>query len=1057
MATSISGSIYFSGLDGSGNDWAQTLEQLKQIESINLTRLEAWKSDWNIRYQGFTQIIDAVSTARTELSALKDRNNFISKLVSSSKENIVTGTATADAVDSQHTINVKQVANNAVWANVGHKFQNKDDVINTTDHNIDFKYTYAGKDYSISVPPNTTLDSFINLVNNDKENPGIKASLIQTSGGYYFQIAGKESGKANSLVIHSNELLGFDNSGVNSIWQSNDAIEGDATFTDPSTIAYDFVMKDGKTVTINMNGNSTLDEFVTKVNGRLGADTASIDPATGELKFKNVQAVVRRDATNTDKDKIYQAGYVRVEAGDYNAINNEYMIGKDDTSTIDFTITMKDGTQRTITMKGSDKRSDFITKIAAATGNQANMVLDKGGKYYLKLNGVTNVSTSVSGSGSLPPEFKFTSEPEKLPDPADDSLYKQLTTKGENYEMTLSFKDLDKQISPSSDPDKQKEYMIVMEDGSSKVITLAGNATFRDLRDALVGTGYFAQSDPGNPDDTKLVGDGVMSVSLIAGVDSGTGYTKEITCENSIAFGEMTDANPPMGSGGTPEYGKAELELPPDLEYTYTERDGTKKTFTLSSGSSITDVVKELVNQGANVELVYTNADGDEVVIKGADVVSGSASLDPDTKYTLRVHNGTFNGPGVDGQVVQSDNWSIQTACNAIYTVDNWPMDLESESNQISGVIEGLTFNLHDVGEAKLTVSTDVESIQESIQGFIDSVNNVLATVIAFTKYDENAETTTNDPDNKTDSNYSMSQLTSQKGGILQGNYGVQLFDSRFMSVLTGTPAGYRSISDPDDPLSGDIVANLANLGIKVCSDETDENYGLLMIGAPSTIDEMTAMDKENYTEMLSEHLDAVIDFFCGPSTPGSSDTANFRYASSIAGITKAGTYDVTYHVDDAGNITDVFINGERATNDSSMGSNYFSVGSGDAKGAAIYIDNLEPGDHSGTLSIKSGLIDSVDQFMKAELTYVSTGDSVNEDSIALASQNGGLMILQANYQDIMESIDVKIEREKDRLETWEQHQKDKFARLQTLLSQQYATLSQLQSQIGQLGGGSSS
>ena len=38
MATSISGSIYFSGLDGTGNDWAKTLEQLKQIESMMLVR-----------------------------------------------------------------------------------------------------------------------------------------------------------------------------------------------------------------------------------------------------------------------------------------------------------------------------------------------------------------------------------------------------------------------------------------------------------------------------------------------------------------------------------------------------------------------------------------------------------------------------------------------------------------------------------------------------------------------------------------------------------------------------------------------------------------------------------------------------------------------------------------------------------------------------------------------------------------------------------------------------------------------------------------------------------
>ena len=1045
MATSISGSIYFSGLDGTGNDWAQTLEQLKQIESMNLTRLEAWKSDWNIRYQGFTKILDSVTAARTELSSLKNRNSFVSKTVSSTKSDVVTGTATADAVDAQHTITVKQLANNAVWANTGHKFAEKTDIINTTDQDINFTYTYAGKDYTVKVPKKTTLDSFINLVNNSKDNPGIKASLIQTSGGYYFQIAGKETGAANSLVIQSSKLLGFDDSGINSIWESNDGISGGAMFTDPSRIAYDFVLRDGKSMTITMDGDSTLQAFVDQVNARVGAGTAEIDPATGDVKFKNVQAVIRRDASNTDKDKQYQAAYVRVEAGDYEAVNNGFVIADGDTSVISFEIKMKDGSTRTVTVKGGDKRGACLKKIANATGNTVTMQMDKDGSYYCQLSGVESITPSViSGSGTLPAEFKFTSVPEKLP--AADSLYKQLATKGQKYEMTISFTQdkLNKAIS-DSDPALTKEYMIVKEDGSSSTFTLKGDATYQDLLDALKTQGFTADT----ADPTKLIGSGIRSVISIAGLDPGTGYTKELTCSNSIVFNDIAVGSPA-------DAGKATLEKAPNLEYTYRANDGTEKKFTLASGANLTEVVKKLVENGVTAELVYTGADGQEKVISGADVASGSAPLDAATKYTLRVHNGTLSGPGVAGQVTQSDNWSIQKASNAIYTVDNWPMDLESDSNKISGVIEGLTFNLHEVGEARLSVATDVNSVQESIQKFLDTVNTVLSTVITFTKFDENAETTTNDPDKKTESNYSMSQLTSQKGGILQGNYGVQLFDSRFTSVLTGVPAGYKNMTSADDLLSGDFVANLANLGIKVCSDQTSDNYGLLMIGAPSAITGLTTMDQENYTKMLSEHLDSVIDFFCGPSTRGSSDTSEFRYASSIEGITKSGSYDVTYTVDANGNITDVFIGGERATNDSSMGSNYFSVGSGDAKGAAIYIDDLSFGKHEGgTLRIKTGFIDTVDQFMKAELTYVDTGDSLNNDAIALKSQNGGLKILQANYQSIMNSIDAKITREQTRLSTWEQHQKSKFARLQTLLSNYSNTQTQLESQIKQLSGNS--
>uniref|UniRef100_UPI00345CA7BC flagellar cap protein FliD N-terminal domain-containing protein n=1 Tax=uncultured Desulfovibrio sp. TaxID=167968 RepID=UPI00345CA7BC len=80
MGISISGSNAISGLSGNDTDFDKVLTQLKKIESTQLNRLEAWKSDWKLRYDGFTQIIEQIQAASSMLSKLSDKNNFVTKL-----------------------------------------------------------------------------------------------------------------------------------------------------------------------------------------------------------------------------------------------------------------------------------------------------------------------------------------------------------------------------------------------------------------------------------------------------------------------------------------------------------------------------------------------------------------------------------------------------------------------------------------------------------------------------------------------------------------------------------------------------------------------------------------------------------------------------------------------------------------------------------------------------------------------------------------------------------------------------------------------------------------
>ena len=119
MASTISGSNAISNLSGSDTDFDTVLANLKKVESTQLNRLTAWKSDWKLRYDAFDKVIEQVSTASNVLATLANKNSFVTKNVTSSNSNIISAVASASADDVQHTINVSQVASNAIWANTG--------------------------------------------------------------------------------------------------------------------------------------------------------------------------------------------------------------------------------------------------------------------------------------------------------------------------------------------------------------------------------------------------------------------------------------------------------------------------------------------------------------------------------------------------------------------------------------------------------------------------------------------------------------------------------------------------------------------------------------------------------------------------------------------------------------------------------------------------------------------------------------------------------------------------------------------------------------------------
>ncbi|WP_291439577.1 flagellar filament capping protein FliD [Desulfovibrio sp.] len=1026
MAISISGSNSISGLSNMGTDFDTVLAKLKKVESIQLNRLTAWKSDWNLRYEAFGSIIEQIQIASNVLGTLSNRNNFVTKNVASSNEHVLTAVANASAQDVQHTINVLQTANNAVWANTGHVFSSKNDIINDTGTDQYFKFTYAGATKEIKVPPKTTLESFVSMVNNSTDNPGIKVSTVQTGSGYVFQVAGKSTGAANDLVIHDSGLVGMSSAGSTSAWRTNNSLNLAEALTNPTKYSYDLIMEDGAKFKVAITGDKTNQNLADQINAQTGRNVASLD-SSGNLTLTGVAAMYQRDTTTTEKS-IPASTKVALTSG-----------GANDTLSSDLTVTMQydDGItsgERTVTIKAGTTMRDALAQMAQASGmKSADMSMDAHGVWSVKLDNITNISFSGTEAASYTPTYTAAEMGNRVGDLASATT-------------ALVFKAamLDKQIGGNNPDGSDFTYTIVGKDGVAKNITIANTATYQELADKIATETGTAHTADGNGNLSLSLGDTVkfyLSQGTGGGMDGLTASTATTTT-NTGMLPDSTLDNPQ-----------------PDLNYTITLNDGTAiNVGPIASGSSMQDVVNA-IQTTLNSDPAAQAAGATAKLVK-ADGTPWTGEADGPAYLEVANVQG-LSGPGIKGQVASSSNWNIQRSTNARFTVDNWPVEMESATNTVSDVIEGVVFTLQDEGQARINISTDITSVETSIQTFLDAVNSVLLTIREFTSFDKDKATTTNDPKLADNDNYSPSQLTAEKGGLLQGNYGVQLFKSRFNSLLTGSPPGFKSRTSAEDVLSGDVLANLANLGIKVNNNEASDKFGLLEIAPSSSIAALQQMDQENYNDMITNNLEAVVDFFCTEGT-GTTTSPDFRYGSHVPGITKAGSYDVTYTVDAHGNIEKVMVGGVEAKRDTSMPGYYYSVASGDGRGLAILIDDLSEGEHTGQVRIKEGLVQSVNSFLKSELVFNDVNMSGSDpaktaDAIALKSQNGALMVLRDNYKTIMENIDKKISKEQSRLALWESRQKKYFANLETLLNNYGSMQKQLESQIAKMNNSSKS
>lgn len=189
----------------SGIDWQETIQLLMQIESQPMVALEQRKENYNSKLEAWQSINAKLLTLKSKMEAMDNINEIVTKEATSSDTSVLTASANSAAATGSFSIIVNQLALNDKWTHEGFTDSNSTAV---TAAAATFSYDYEGSTYTVNVPAGSTLAELAQAINNDVNNPGIQATILNdgtNSATAYHLILSGETGDANDItnIVHT--------------------------------------------------------------------------------------------------------------------------------------------------------------------------------------------------------------------------------------------------------------------------------------------------------------------------------------------------------------------------------------------------------------------------------------------------------------------------------------------------------------------------------------------------------------------------------------------------------------------------------------------------------------------------------------------------------------------------------------------------------------------------------------------------------------------------------------------------------------------------------------
>lgn len=181
-------------------DPASMAMQLVAIERQNMDKLLKKQMDSIKGQQSAISILTTkLSTFQTMLKDLNKASNLQAQKATMSQEGLMTVTSNGKASSGQYNFFVEQLAQSH---QVGLSLDSE-----TAPLPADgiFSLTVKGKTLDIdlaTLPAGSTVKDLVSHINNAKDNPGVKATLVRTDGKVNMVLTSKDSGEENAITVN---------------------------------------------------------------------------------------------------------------------------------------------------------------------------------------------------------------------------------------------------------------------------------------------------------------------------------------------------------------------------------------------------------------------------------------------------------------------------------------------------------------------------------------------------------------------------------------------------------------------------------------------------------------------------------------------------------------------------------------------------------------------------------------------------------------------------------------------------------------------------------------
>jgi flagellar hook-associated protein 2 len=256
----------------------------------------------------------------------------------------------------------------------------------------------------------------------------------------------------------------------------------------------------------------------------------------------------------------------------------------------------------------------------------------------------------------------------------------------------------------------------------------------------LSGTSLWQQSKAASSDDS--------AVSVVGGSGSGAAagsYSVSVqnlaASQTVVSAGAYASASEPVGAG-TLTIDIGSWDLPP---MNFVPQVGRAPVQVTVDGSDTLATLRDKINgAGAGVTAsIITDSAGARLALRATD--SGQSKA-----FRIGVADND-GGPAGDGAGLS--RFGFDPASGLVNMEQKVPgedaratvngIDVVSSSNELSGVVDGLTLRLRkeNFGSADIAVTNDREAVKTAVQGFADAFNALAKALAEQTKYDAASKT----------------------------------------------------------------------------------------------------------------------------------------------------------------------------------------------------------------------------------------------------------------------------------------------------------------------------